>query len=322
MATPSTEGYKPEWLELEKALGTRPLLTGTPADIERQFNELITSLAAQAGPPDSSVQTRDTSADGVPVRIYTPPNTSDKKPLPLGVYYHGGGCCVGNLDSEDSCCRYIAKTVPCILVSVDYRLGPKYKMPVMLDDSLKAFEWAWNHASELNADPTQTFTIGGSAGGCLALTVANDLIATGKQDHIKGIVALVPATAHPSSIPAAYKDHYKSYEENASGVPILDRETLNTFFEAIDADFHEERLFMTLSKHLDKFPPTYIATCGKDPLRDDGKVLEMMLRDKGVQTKSDHYEGVPHYFWIFPGIKGGDEFLENVCQGVKFVLGI
>lgn len=28
-----------------------------------------------------------------------------------------------------------------MLVSVDYRLGPKYKVPTMLDDSVKAFEW-------------------------------------------------------------------------------------------------------------------------------------------------------------------------------------
>lgn len=79
---------------------------------------------------------------------------------------------------------------------------------------------------------------------------------------------------------------------------------------------------VTLSNQLDKFPPTYIATCGKDPLRDDGKVLEMMLKDKGVKTKSDFYDGMPHYFWVFPGIKRGEEFLMNVCEGVKFVLGL
>lgn len=322
MATPSTEGYAPEWLEVEKTLGGRPLLEGKPLEIRKQYSELVRTIAAQSAGPDSSVQTRDISADGIPVRIYTPPNTSAGNPLPLGVYYHGGGCCVGDLDSEDPWCRYIAKTVPCVLVSVEYRLGPEYKMPVMLDDSLKAFEWARNHASELNANPAQVFTIGGSAGGCLSLTVANDLIVAGKKDHIQGIVSLVPVTAHPSSIPAAYKEHYKSYEENAAGVPILDRAAMDVFLGAIEADPHDERIFTTLSKHLDQFPPTYIATCGKDPLRDDGTVLEIMLKEKGIKTRSDFYDGVPHYFWMFPGMKGRDEFLDNVCAGVKFVLGI
>ncbi|TGO16081.1 hypothetical protein BTUL_0032g00440 [Botrytis tulipae] len=296
MGDPSGADYKPEWHELEKALGTRPLLVGDSANIEEQFNGLVAALNAQRPPPDTSVETRDTSADGVPVRIYTPSNASQNGELPLGVYFHGGGYCVGDLDSEDVWCRYIAKSVPCVLVSVDYRLGPKHKVPVMLDDSVKAFEWAYTHASELHASQSQLFTIGGSAGGGLALTVAHDLIAAGKRSQIKGIVAMVPVAAHPSSIPASYKNHYKSYDENAHGVPVID----------VEADPQDPR----------------VSTCGKDPLRDDGKVLEMMLKDKGIKTKCDYYEGVPHYFWLFPGIKGGDDFLDNVSKGVKFVLGI
>ncbi|KAA8573776.1 hypothetical protein MFRU_001g03030 [Monilinia fructicola] len=320
MATPSSEGYKPEWLEVEKALGTRPVLTGGPAEIKEQFDALIAALAAQAGPPDSTVQTRDTSADGIPVRIYTPANASGQT-LPLGVYYHGGGYCVGSLDSEDAWCRYIAKNTPCVLVSVDYRLGPTHKLPVMLDDCVQAYEWAWKHASDLGAAPARVFTIGSSAGGGLALTVANDLIAAGKRDLVQGIVAMVPVAAHPLSVPAAYRAHYRSYDENASGVPIIDRAVMDTFFAAVEADVDDSRTFATLSQHLAKFPPTYISTCGKDPLRDDGKVLELLLKDKGVKTKSDFYDGLPHYFWAFPGIKGGEEFLANVCEGVKFVLG-
>ncbi|TEY81845.1 hypothetical protein BOTCAL_0031g00370 [Botryotinia calthae] len=308
MGDSSGADYKPEWLELEKALGTRPLLAGDSANIKEQFNSLIAALNAQRPPPDSSVQTRDASADGVPVRIYTPSNASQNGNFPLGVYFHGGGYCVGSLDSEDAWCRYIAKSVPCVLIG----LGPKYKVPTMLDDSVKAFEWSYKHASELHASQSQLFTIGGSAGGGLALTVAHDLIAAGKRSHIKGIVAMVPVAAHPSSIPASYKNHYKSYDENAHDVPHYRFRYAEYIFWGL----------VTLSNHLDEFPPTYIATCGKDPLRDDGKVLEMMLKDKGIKTKSDYYDGVPHYFWLFPGIKGGDEFLDNVSKGVKFVLGI
>jgi len=72
---------------------------------------------------------------------------------------------------------------------------------------------------------------------------------------------------------------------------------------------------------LEKFPPTYIAVCGRDPLRDDGVVLEKMLREKGVKTKIDMYERLPHYFWIFPSIPEGQKFMANMLQGVKFVLG-
>lgn len=74
--------------QLEKALGARPILTTRPAGIKEQFNALVAALAAQRGSPDSSIQTRDASVDGVLVRVYTPPNASED--LPLGAYFHGG----------------------------------------------------------------------------------------------------------------------------------------------------------------------------------------------------------------------------------------
>jgi len=96
---------------------------------------------------------------------------------------------------------------------------------------------------------------------------------------------------------------------------------MKTFFEASGTDYHDEKVFVTLSKDLAKFPKTYISTCGKDPLRDDGKVLQLMLEKEGVSTKLDHYEGQPHYWWMFPGIQGGEGFLANVAEGTRWVLG-
>jgi len=76
-----------------------------------------------------------------------------------------------------------------------------------------------------------------------------------------------------------------------------------------------------LSKDLKSFPPTYLCYCGKDPLRDDAKVLEMMLKEEGVKTKSDFYEGVPHYWWMFPGIRNAGLFYGNLIQGCKWAVG-
>jgi len=320
MGTPSTEGYAPEWLEYENVLGQRPLLGGSTQGMIEQFNGLVTALIAQGPPPDTSIQTRDEMADSVPVRIYIPPGAKEKK-LPVGVFYHGGGYLLGNLDSEDGWCRAFVKHTPCILVSVDYRLSTTHKMPVMLEDSLVAYRWAWLNADKLGGDQSKYFTVGGSAGGGLALTVADQVIKAGERSHIQGVIAMVPITAHPTSIPAEFKARYTSYTENSTGVPLIGADSMRIFFEAAGADYHDERTFVTLSKNLAEFPRTYICTCGKDPLRDDGKVLEAMLKKAGVETKSDFYPGFPHNFWIFPGIKSSADFLENVVQGARWVLG-
>lgn len=138
---------------------------------------------------------------------------------------------------------------------------------------------------------------------------------------MRGIVAIVPVTTHRLSVPSEYASHYTAYTENESGVPIIDAATMATFIDAAGAKHDDPGVFISLADNLKDFPRTYICTCGKDPLRDDGKILEMMLEKEGVQTKSHFYEGLPHYWWMVPGVGGREEFFDNVAGGAKWVLG-
>lgn len=72
---------------------------------------------------------------------------------------------------------------------------------------------------------------------------------------------------------------------------------------------------------LSRFPPTYILTAGRDPLRDDGTILHAMLKDLGVKVKLDDYPGFPHYFHIYATIPTAREATRRLVQGVRFVLG-
>ena len=106
----------------------------------QQVQELRAAFAAQMPPPDTSLRTYDATADGVPVRVYIPPDAEGKK-LPVGIFYHGGGYLFGDLDSEDALCRDFARNISCIIVSIDYRRSNAHKFPVMLVDSLAAYKW-------------------------------------------------------------------------------------------------------------------------------------------------------------------------------------
>lgn len=76
--------------------------------------------------------------------------------------------------------------------------------------------------------------MGGSAGGALALQTANQVVKDASlKPSLKGVVALVPCVAHPDSIPDKYKSKYKAYEENATGVPIIDKKSMDTFFQYV-----------------------------------------------------------------------------------------
>lgn len=79
---------------------------------------------------------------GINVRVYTPnPMSMTARYLPIGVYYHGGGFVLGNLEAEDADCRYFAQHTPCIIVAVDYRHAPEYKFNDILNDCLEGYEW-------------------------------------------------------------------------------------------------------------------------------------------------------------------------------------
>lgn len=184
----------------------------------------------------------------VRVRIYAPKDQS-RVSLPVGLYYHGGGFITGDLDLKDQICRVVVQQTPCVLISVDYRLAPLHNVKVCVKDSYDAFLWvgsatssdlfvililhpnkAYQNAAKLKGNIAAFFTIGGSAGGALALAVADKLIRNGHGELLRGIVVMNPITAHMDNPPAIYKDIYQSYTQNGINVPVIDRHCMEVFF--------------------------------------------------------------------------------------------
>jgi len=85
---------------------------------------------------------------------------------------------------------------------------------------------------------------------------------------------------------------------------------MQLFFEAAGADYHNEKVLVTLSKTVKDFPSLYIATGGKDLPRGDGRVLETMSKKEVVNKMSDHYEGVSRHFCLFPDVERGHVLAE------------
>jgi versiconal hemiacetal acetate esterase len=137
---------------------------------------------------------------------------------------------------------------------------------------------------------------------------------------VKGIVALVPVAFHPQSDLKNYKADYTSYEVNKENVPIIDKTSIDQFFEITGITSDDQDYFSGTDFESHKnFPPTYVVTCEFDPLRDDGKVIVKSLRNSGVAVKHDHYDGLPHCFWFFPGLPETQTFMANTFAAVKWV---
>ncbi|MEZ5853270.1 MAG: alpha/beta hydrolase [Hyphomicrobiaceae bacterium] len=126
-----------DFLDLLQKLGRPRIETLPPAEAKEMFRR--GRLVTQPDLPQVD-RVKEYEASGsphgpVPVRFYRGAGTADSGPLPVHVYYHGGGWVLGDLDSHDWVCRRIANEVQCAVVSVDYRMAPEHIFPAAYDDS-------------------------------------------------------------------------------------------------------------------------------------------------------------------------------------------
>ncbi|WP_042463138.1 alpha/beta hydrolase [Neobacillus dielmonensis] len=228
----------------------------------------------------------------IPVRIYTP---AAEGPLPVLVFYHGGGWVIGNLDTMDIPCRMLAKTVGCVVVSVDYRLAPEHKFPAAAEDSYAALKWVAENASELGADAKRIAVGGDSAGG--NLTAVTALMARDKGGPSLAYQLLIyPVTNHSFDT--------ESYLENAEGY-FLTKNMMVWFWDHY-LNSKEDGLNPYASPlragDLSGLPPALVITAGFDPLRDEGEAYGNLLREAGVPVEATRYDGMIHGFFGMPGI--------------------
>ncbi|MEA3035033.1 MAG: acetyl esterase, partial [Sphingomonadales bacterium] len=111
-------------------------------------------------------------AGALPARFYLPGGLPPERPAPLLLYFHGGGWVIGDLDTHDDVCRFLAAGAGVAVLSADYRLAPEHPFPAAIEDAWSAFTWATGNAARLGADPGRIAIGGDSAGGNMAAVVS------------------------------------------------------------------------------------------------------------------------------------------------------
>lgn len=82
--------------------------------------------------------------------VELPPADSSTK-LPVIIYLHGGDFVLFSATTVvfHNFCNDIASQIPAIVVSVEYRLAPEYRLPAAFDDAMFALKWARQQVSWL-----------------------------------------------------------------------------------------------------------------------------------------------------------------------------
>ncbi len=274
--------------------------------------ETLPAVRAQmeAGPPPvvpeiASVEDRRIPGlhGDIPIRIYRPMKSAS--PLPVLVTFHGGGWCIGSVNSHDGTARRLALAGQCAVVSVDYRLAPEHKFPAPFDDCFAATKWVAEHGRELGVDASRLAVGGDSSGGNLAAAVALKARDAGGP-KLAFQLLIYPALDRTLDTP--------SYKQNAKGY-LLTRETMATnwaLYLRTDADSKNPYACPNQAKDLRGLPSALIITAEYDPLRDDGDIYAKKLRAAGVPVTYTCYEGMIHAFFSYSDVL--DEAKQALAQ--------
>jgi acetyl esterase len=241
---------------------------------------------------------RDFAASGpagpIPLRLYRGLGAAAGAPLPLLVYFHGGGWTIGDLDTHDIVCRTLANKARCAVIAVDYRMGPEHKFPAAVEDCIAATRWVAERAAALGVDAARIAVGGDSAGGNLAAVVAITL-----RDAL-GPALVFQALVYPATDQRMDSASHARFGEGY----LLTRDNMLWFRDNYlsPADYDDWRASPLRAADLARLPPAHIITAGYDPLVDEGRAYSDRLVAAGVPVLYECFEGMAHGFLTMGGV--------------------
>jgi acetyl esterase/lipase len=231
------------------------------------------------------------------------------QPAPALLYYHGGAFAMSYASMHlDSCERY-ANDAGCVVVFVDYRLGPKYPFPNGFDDCYDALAWVVREAGNLGIDTSRIAVGGDSAGGALAAGVAqkarDEQLAT-----LCGQLLIYPVMDNTCSTPSATE---------FVDVPLWNAISNRRMWAMYLSRYGQGELPPYAAPglgQLQHLPLSYVETAEFDPLRDEGRNYIDALRAQGVEVVTNETRRTIHGY---DGVAGNPIAQESLQKRIRFL---
>ena len=211
----------------------------------------------------------------------------------LIILFHDGGWMLGNMRKCNAVSSNICDATGASVLAIDYRLAPRFKFPVPLEDCYEAFLWAAQGARYWKVDPDKIYVMGNCAGGNLAASVSR-LARDRKGPKIAGQILFSPVADGRMrtesfdrfrDCPTLTSRAMAFYIQNYSREP---KDILDPLFSPL------------LAKDHSRLPETLII-CGEyDPLLDDSQLYTQALASADTPAKCLVAKGMIHSFIDFP----------------------
>jgi acetyl esterase/lipase len=221
------------------------------------------------------------------------PAASGTAPLPVVMFFHGGGWVLGDFPTHKRLVRDIAVLSGCAVVFVNYTRSPDAEYPTALIQAYLATKWIAENGHEVGLDGQRLAVAGNSAGGNMATAVC--LMA---KDRFG------PTIRHQTLFWPVTDANFDtgSYEDFEDGY-FLTRNMMKWFWDNYTSN-DEARAEVYASplkaapEQLQGLPPALIQTAECDVLRDEGEAYARLLNDAGVKVTATRYIGTIHDFGL------------------------
>ncbi|CAK8570020.1 unnamed protein product [Lathyrus sativus] len=251
-----------------------------------------------------------------------PNNNRNKKLLPLLVYFHGGGFCIGSTTwlGYHAFLGEFSVVTQSVILSVDYRLAPEHRLPIAYEDCYASLEWVGENVKVEpfleHADLSNVFLSGDSAGGNISHHVAVKAIQNNGLCPVK-IKGVMPIHPYFGSEKRTEKE---MGEEGFEDVRMNDMFWRLSLPEDSNRDYfgcNIEKNEVSESVWL-KFPAVEVYVAGEDFLKERGVMYAEFLKKKGVkEVKVVEAKDEKHVFHVFYPESDATKLLQN--QMSKFM---
>ncbi|XP_020598632.1 probable carboxylesterase 18 [Phalaenopsis equestris] len=253
------------------------------------------------------------------IRLFIPDVVRRPQPLSLIVFFHGGGFAYLSPDNPayDLACRRIAKAIPVVVASVNYRLAPEHTYPAPYEDGIDVLRFvdsgAIDAVGEDLVNPSSCFLAGDSAGANIAHHVARRWAAAGvgwKKLKVSGIVLIQPFFGG---------EERTGSEIRLARAPLVSTERTDWLWRAFlpagaDRDHEAANVFgpKATGELEEGFPPAMVVVGGHDPLQDWQRRYCEALRARGREVRLLEFPEAIHAFYVFPDIADGDRMIQEM----------
>lgn len=254
------------------------------------------------------------------VRVYMPTNPREGDPLPVIMYFHGGGFVIAGISTYDASCRAMANATRAMVIAVAYRQAPEHRLPAAHEDSYAATQYVMNNVGSMGGDVDKVAVLGESAGGNLATSVC--IMARDRGGKMPVHQALIYPYVDMSQSGLQAASMWEVTNASYPKVKFLTREGVAWFnrWALPRRSFGRNPKASPLFARVRGLAPATVVLAEIDPLRTQGAQYARKLMNAGVPTKVVYYTGVAHEFFgmgaLIPKAKQANAFVANELNRV------